>query len=164
VTPDRNTDIDSGRALRFTPAPARLFFGRLWREAGAMVLLLPALWMLAGIPAMGWLRWLPPCVFGYAVILALGLRSRVRRSTLQLEREWLVQSVDTPKERRLALEWLQPGTGLVRGRLDDWLGTRQLQLRDGRRLRLETTGLGPRQLELLDRTLADRVTAAHPSP
>ena len=76
-----------------------------------MVLLLPALWMLAGIPAMGWLRWLPPCVFGYAVILALGLRSRVRRSTLQLEREWLVQSVDTPKERRLALEWLQPGTG-----------------------------------------------------
>lgn len=155
-----------GPILQYRPFAGRLFAGRLWREGGALLLILPSLWMLfgldpgtptpGGLAASGWPVWLLPTLLVYTMVLALGLRSRIARNTLWLEGEWLVQSPDTARERRLDLEWLAPGSGLDRGPLDGLFGSHRLTLHDGRRLRLETTGLSPAQLDELDRELRRR--------
>lgn len=153
----------SGPALRFTPSPARLFLGRLWREGGALLLVLPALWMLfgldagtptpGGMAASGWPVWLVPTLLVYALLLALGLRARVVRGTFQLEANRLVQSPGASRERSLDLDWLKRDSGLACNTFDRLFGTRRLHLQDGRFLRLETSGLSRFQLNLLDREL-----------
>lgn len=145
--------------LRLAPSPARLFFGRLWREGGGLILLLPALWLLPGMDPAGWSRWVVPVFAGYAVLIALGLRPRVQRMTLWLEAEYLVNAPGTARERRLALELLDSTAGFSQDPLGLLLGTHRLRLKDGRWLRLDSCGFSLDQIRQLDQALKARPPA-----
>ena len=142
--------------LRLTPSPARLFFSRLWREGGGLILLLPALWLLPGMDPAGWIRWIIPVFAGYSVLISIGLRARVQRMALWLESDYLVNAPGTLRERRLALELLDASAGFSQDLPGRLLGSHRLRLKDGRWLRLDSCGFSAEQIRQLDQALKAR--------